>query len=40
MNKQRKTFHILNVFQYDETTVGKVWKVLEDGRAWIAVKIG
>jgi len=27
-------------FEQYQTSVGKVWKIMEDGRAWIAVKIG
>jgi hypothetical protein len=27
-------------FQQYQISVGKVWKIMEDGRAWIAVKIG
>jgi hypothetical protein len=27
-------------FEQYQKAVGKVWKILEDGRAWIAVKIG
>ena len=27
-------------FEQYQISVGKVWKIMEDGRAWIAVKIG
>ena len=27
-------------FEQYQIAVGKVWKIMEDGRAWIAVKIG
>jgi hypothetical protein len=27
-------------FEQYQLSVGKVWKIMEDGRAWIAVKIG